>query len=98
MASIRRRISRTESTVLLRRHGDAAHTVAGDELGHQPGLDLLHELPQVGRGSGALDGRADRLLDGGEPAVQYAGVWALGLVRDELYLQPGQRVELLAQE
>src|SRR3954468_14980729 len=94
-----RRIGPYLSLLRGRRYRDPAHAVLLDSPGDEARrLDVLDELPQVGRHLFAALRRADRLLHARDLAFEHARPGQLFRVRNELRLEPAQGLELLADE
>src|SRR5262245_57306362 len=98
-------LARAEGRVrgLLGRSGrsdrDTLGAVPGNRLGHDAGgLHVLDERTKEAGRRLAIFRSADRLLDGGELAVQDAGAREFLDVGEKPRLEPGQRLELLAHE
>src|SRR5262245_25452333 len=83
----------------LRRDRKAASAVALDKVGDEPGsLHFRYEFAQVLRARRPALGRADRLLDRGEAAVEDLRPRDPLHVEHEARPQPGERVELVGNE
>src|SRR5208283_1203549 len=77
----------------------ADHLVALDQAGDKPGfLRLLDEVAQEGGAGGVALRSADRLLHGGELAVENSGAGQLLEIAEEAGPQAGQRVHLVVDE
>src|SRR5207247_4889073 len=97
------RLRRPCGGLLLSRRGrrdrHALHRVLRDRLGDDArALDLLDERAEILRRGVAALRRPDRLLDRGELPIEQPRAGKLDDVHQEPWLQPGQRVHLLADE
>src|SRR5262245_56730445 len=86
-------LARAEGRVLTgrsgRSDGDTLGAVPGNRLGHQAGgLHLFHERAQEPRGSLAIFGGPDRLLDTRELPVEDSSAWEFLDVGQEPRLEP----------